>query len=109
MNRILRFHATLRTVLAAGAWGGLATAVMAQATMPPAAVEPLVGAQFSATGRVAVEAAFTLADLNGDGSLSREEVARLPAIAARFDELDDDKDGVLSLEEFAAGATVDPK
>jgi Ca2+-binding EF-hand superfamily protein len=58
----------------------------------------------SATQRAAVEAAFTRADTNGDGKLTRQESERLPAIAIRFDELDKDKDGFLSLEEFAAGA-----
>jgi len=58
----------------------------------------------SATERAAVEAAFTRADNNTDGKLSRDEAQRLPAIALRFDELDKNKDGFLSLEEFAAGA-----
>jgi hypothetical protein len=49
------------------------------------------------------EAAFKRADANGDGKLSKEEAARLPAIAAKFDELDKDKDGTLSLSEFMAG------
>lgn len=102
MNRILPFHAALRSALVVGAWGGLATAVMAQAAMAPATVEP------SAIGRVALEAAFTRADANGDGSLSREEAARVPALAARFDELDNNQDGALSLEEFAAGVMLDP-
>jgi nucleoid-associated protein YgaU len=49
------------------------------------------------------EAAFKRADANGDGKLSKEEAARLPAIAAKFDELDKDKDGALSMSEFMAG------
>ena len=109
MNRILPFHAALRTTLVAAAWAGLATAAMAQTTMPAVTVEPPAAAEPSATGRAALEAAFTRADANGDGSLSREEAARMPAIAARFDELDKNKDSVLSLEEFAAGATADVK
>jgi hypothetical protein len=58
----------------------------------------------SATQRAAVEAAFTRADRNGYGKLTRDEAEHLPAIAIRFDELDKDKDGFLSLEEFATGA-----
>jgi hypothetical protein len=58
----------------------------------------------SATERVALEAAFARADLNGDGRLSREEAVHLPAIEARFDELDTDHDGFLSFEEFMVGA-----
>jgi Ca2+-binding EF-hand superfamily protein len=57
----------------------------------------------SAPDRAAVEAAFARADINADGKLSKEEAARLPAIANRFVELDKDKDGFLSLDEFAVG------
>ena len=49
--------------------------------------------------------AFMRADADGDGKLTRQEAARLPAIAAKFDALDKDKDGVLSQLEFDAGVT----
>ncbi len=58
----------------------------------------------TARERVALEAAFARADLNGDGRLSREEAVHLPAIEARFDEIDTDHDGYLSFEEFIVGA-----
>ena len=51
-----------------------------------------------------MEAAFARADLNGDGRLSREESVHLPAIEARFDEIDTDHDGFLGFEEFMVGA-----
>ena len=51
----------------------------------------------------AAEAAFKRADANADGKLSKDESARLPSIAAKFDELDKDKDGFLSMGEFMAG------
>ena len=68
------------------------------------AIPPVDATATSATERAAIEAAFTRADANADGKLSRDEAQRLPAIALRFDELDKDRDGFLSLEEFAAGA-----
>lgn len=51
----------------------------------------------------ALTAAFKRADANGDGKLTREESARLPAVADRFDDYDKDGDGVLTLAELAAG------
>lgn len=62
-------------------------------------------AELSAVDREAIEAAFARADTNGDGKLSRDEAQRFPEIAARFDELDKDRDGFLSLIEFSVGAT----
>ena len=70
----------------------VATPAHAQAQQPAAA--QVAGA---------AQAAFKRADANGDGKLSKDEAARLPAVAARFDELDKDKDGLLSMAEFAVG------
>jgi Ca2+-binding EF-hand superfamily protein len=63
----------------------------------------------SAADKTNIEAAFTRADANGDGKLSREEVARMPVIADKFDTLDKNKDGFLSMEEFAVGAMAAQK
>jgi EF hand len=59
--------------------------------------------ELSAIARVVMEAAFSRADGNDDGMVSKAEAIRLPVFAARFDELDVDHDGALNLEEFALG------
>lgn len=46
------------------------------------------------------EAAFKRADTNGDGKLSRSEADHLPAIAARFEQVDANRDQFISMEEF---------
>lgn len=73
---------------------GFAAASLAQ-TAAPAAPD--------AKGRMAVEAAFTKADANGDGRITKDEAAKVPEIAGKFEVLDKDKDGALTLAEFAAG------
>ena len=42
-------------------------------------------------------------DANGDGKLSRDEVANAPRLAPQFDALDANKDGFLTAEELPAG------
>jgi Ca2+-binding EF-hand superfamily protein len=51
----------------------------------------------------AAQAAFKRADANGDGKLSKEEAARLPGIAEKFDALDKEGKGFLTMADFAAG------
>jgi hypothetical protein len=46
------------------------------------------------------EVAFMRADANGDGKLSKAEAARIPSVGAKFDALDKDKDGMLSMGEY---------
>ena len=52
----------------------------------------------------ASQAAFDRADANRDGQLSAQEADTLPAMGNRFMELDADKNGMLSREEFNEGA-----
>lgn len=66
--------------------------------------EPSSSASALEAPRAASQAAFDRADGNRDGQLSAQEAARLPAIGNRFQELDSDKNGALSFEEFHEGA-----
>ena len=88
--------------------GLIVTAFAALLAVGGAASLP-VAAELSAVDREAIEAAFARGDSNGDGRLSRDEAERFPEIAARFDELDSDHDGFLSLAEFAVGAAPPTK
>jgi hypothetical protein len=49
------------------------------------------------------QALFARIDTNSDGKVSRDEAARMPGVATRWEELDKNKDGWLSREEFVAG------
>ena len=80
---------------------------LAQVALVSAAAALTLGtvaqAQQAAVDRATIEAAFAKADANADGKLSKDEAVKLPAIAAKFDALDKNKDGALDLAEFAAG------
>lgn len=78
--------------LAAAAAGWTA---MAQQATPPTGAE---NAPF--------RSAFTRADTDSDGKLSKREAAQFPTVAAKFEELDADRDGFLNLREFGAGYTA---
>jgi hypothetical protein len=68
-----------------------------------AGTDPKPTAAPSAKDKASMEVAFSRADTNGDGKLSKEEAARMPAIAAKFEELDANKDGNLTMDEFSVG------
>ena len=76
----------------------------ASGTMSSDPAEPSSSASALQAPRAASQAAFDRADDNRDGQLSAQEAARLPAIGNRFQELDTDKNGSLSFEEFHEGA-----
>jgi hypothetical protein len=91
---------TIRSLLAsssvAALLAGLALGVSAQTQAP--AADPAAGQD-----KAVVEGAFARADADADGKLSKDEAAKLPAIGTKFDELDKDKDGSLTSEEFSSG------
>ena len=91
-NRSLLAVVLMPVVLA-----GAALTAFAQ-TKAPATEQPV-----PAKDKAVIESAFTRTDANSDGKLSKEEAAKLPAIASRFDELDKNKDGFLSMDEFTSG------
>ena len=93
-------------LLSAASFALGAQAQAPSATRPQLPSKELLAAGQEVTPRdlAAAQAAFTRADTNKDGKLSREEVAAgLPALSPKFDELDKNHDGYLSFEEFAAG------
>ena len=90
MTQTLR-SATLIAALAAA----LPLTALAQQAQPGQPAQP--GQQPAAS---APEVAFMRADANGDGKLSKAEAARIPSVASKFDALDKDKDGMLSMGEY---------
>lgn len=55
-------------------------------------------------GREKAQAQFKSADKDGDGTLDKGEAAAMPGVAKRFEQIDADKDGTVSLEELHAFA-----
>ena len=90
----MTLRASLIRFSLATASAGFAAASMAQ-TAAPAAPD--------AKARLAIEGAFAKADANGDGKITKDEAVKMPEISAKFDALDKDRDGALTLAEFAAG------
>ena len=90
MTKTLR-SATFIAALAAA----LPLTALAQQAQPGQPAQP--GQQPAAS---TPEVAFMRADANGDGKLSKAEAARIPSVASKFDALDKDKDGMLSMGEY---------
>jgi EF hand len=94
----IRFNVLRSTLIAA-----LATVAFAASAGDMAAP-----AADSAKDRTTAESAFTKADANKDGRLSKEEAAMYPAVASKFEELDKDKKGYISLEQFSSAMSAEP-
>ena len=61
------------------------------------------GTAFAATAPVTDDsrhASRARLDANGDGVLDRSEAARHPRLAGKFDDLDRNKDGVISIDDM---------
>lgn len=80
------------------------------ATPAPAAVQPAAPAASAAQpapparwSAAQVRQAFELADTDSNGRLTRAEAQRLTIMPRSFEDADQNKDGVLGLEEYQAG------
>jgi Ca2+-binding EF-hand superfamily protein len=49
-----------------------------------------------------LDSLFKKADVNNDGTLTREEAKAMPRVLKNFDAIDTDKDGTVSLDEIRA-------
>lgn len=85
---------------------GTGACVQAQATSQPTQTPAAETSASPAGGQATIEAAFKQADTNADGKLSQAELGQIPALADRFADLDKDKDGAVSNEEFSTGVEV---
>jgi len=78
---------------------GLAPTVIAAVLLWPT----IAATQKARAQDTSPQALFARIDTNSDGKVLKEEVTRLPGVATRWEELDRNKDGWLSREEFVAG------
>ena len=95
LGAVAALHAQKAT---AGTAPSASTSHASKAAFGPAAPS------LSAEQDPANKAAFAKADANRDGQLSAQEASALPAIGNRFQQLDTDKNGILSSKEFHQGS-----
>ncbi|SDP87254.1 EF hand [Paracidovorax cattleyae] len=77
---------------------------VARAPQASAAAEPAqpAASQPLSKGEIKAIREFHMLDFNGDGKLSRKEVAVIPRLAAAFDDADTNHDGYVTLDEVRA-------
>ena len=73
-------------------------------TAKPASAPQAAASQPMSKGEAKAIREFQMLDMNGDGKLSRKEVALIPRLAAAFDDADTNKDNYVSLDEVRAFA-----
>ena len=101
----MRPHATLAFAAALAAASALAQTAAPQLpagvrpALPAPVTQPLPPDRWTVAQ---IREAFQLADVNGDGQLTRAEAQRLPIMPRTFEEADRNKDGVLTLDEYQA-------
>jgi hypothetical protein len=79
--------------------GSAAEAPPASSAIPAPVTQPLPPNRWTPAQ---IREAFQLADVNGDGQLTRAEAQRLPIMPRSFEDADANKDGVLTLDEYQA-------
>lgn len=72
----------------------------------PGAGTATEGAAAGGGTQATIDSAFKRADINGDGKLAANEMSVFPSLSARFGDLDKNKDGFVSSEEFTTGVSV---
>ena len=109
LHRFEEHSLALFTVLVMGSAGAVAQtrpsgpageggSIHAQASAPVARMAPQGGLR-----NASADQAFSRADANSDGQLSRDEAQRLPAVWERFDAIDANQDRFISRDEFHRG------
>jgi Ca2+-binding EF-hand superfamily protein len=83
---------------------GCSDCAHAQTPAPAASPAPAAAGGAGKTSAKDLDAAFARADVNKDSKLDKKESEMMPAIAERFDQLDNNADGFLSREEFGKAA-----
>jgi Ca2+-binding EF-hand superfamily protein len=108
MNSSISRHAAasitlLAALLATPSWAQTAAPAPAPATLPvvPAATaaQPLPASRWTAPQ---IRQAFELADADTNGELTRSETQRLAIVPKPFEDMDQNKDGLISRAEYEA-------